>query len=115
MSANDEAFWVALFKEKAERTFQKDLAQYREMNDPETWESLWIWKRENWVRDPADYPDFPPPRVRSAMKWSPAGPGHLANWYRFFSGLRDTPPGKSGLFRPRNPDGSLHFGKAESK
>lgn len=68
---------------------------------------------KSWIRDPADYLDYPPPRVRSGISRSSAGIAHLNNWWKFFAGLRDTPPGKSGLFRPRNPDGSLYFGTAE--
>jgi hypothetical protein len=69
----------------------------------------------NWIRDPVDYPDYPPPRVRSGMKWSYTGIAHLNNWWRFFAGLRERPPEKSGLFRPRNADRSLYFGRAEDK
>lgn len=72
------------------------------------------WRdRRNWIRDPADYSGYPPPRVRSGMKWSYVGIAHLNNWHKFFAGLREKPPEKSGLFRPVDQDGNLHFGKAE--
>lgn len=72
-------------------------------------------RRENWIRDPADYPDFPSRQVMSSYKWSPAASAHMDNWYRFFAGLREKPPEKSGLFRPTRPDGSLYFGPAEDQ
>lgn len=72
------------------------------------------WRRkENWIRDPADYPNYPPRSVRSGMKWNPNGIAHLENWHKFFAGLRDKPPGQSGLLRPSNDDGSLYFGPAD--
>ena len=61
-----------------------------------------------YVKDAEDDPHVLP--VSSSLKWSPSMSAHLTNWYRFFAGLREKPPEKSGLFRPRNPDGSLYFG-----
>lgn len=81
------------------------------MNDNEV-----DWRdRSNWIRDPANYPDYPPPNVRRGMKWSYVGTTHLNNWWKFFAGLREKPPEKSGLFRPIDKEGNLHFGHVEDK
>lgn len=72
-------------------------------------------RKQNWIRDPANYPDHPPSRVRSGMRWSYVGIAHLNNWCRFFAGIRENPPGKSGLFRLELPDGSLYFGPTEDE
>ncbi|MBN8866766.1 MAG: hypothetical protein J0H98_04380 [Solirubrobacterales bacterium] len=72
------------------------------------------WRdRSTWTRDPADYPDYPSRSVRSGLRWSSAGIAHLNNWHKFFAGLREKPPEKSGLFRPVDKDGNLYFGQAE--
>lgn len=72
------------------------------------------WRdRSNWIRNPADYADYPPPSVRSGMKWSYVGIAHLNNWHKFFAGLRERPPEKSGLFRPVDKNGNPCFGPAD--
>lgn len=74
------------------------------------------WRdRSTWIHDPADFPNYPPENVRRGMRWSSAGVAHLNNWHRFFAGLREKPPEKSGLFRPIDKDGNLHFGQAEDR
>lgn len=74
------------------------------------------WRdRSNWIRNPSDYPGYPPPGVRSGMKWSYVGIAHLNNWHKFFAGLREKPPQTSGLFRPVDRDGDLYFGRAEDR
>ncbi len=72
------------------------------------------WRdRSTWIHDPADYPDYPPENVRRGIRWSSAGVAYLNNWHKFFAGLREKPPEKSGLFRPIDEDGNLYFGQAD--
>lgn len=74
------------------------------------------WRdRSTWIHDPADYPDYPPENVRRGIRWSSAGVAYLNNWHKFFAGLREKPPEKSGLFRPIDKDGNLYFGQAEDE
>lgn len=44
------------------------------------------------------------------MAWSYVGVAHLENWWKFFAGLREEPPEKSGLLRPTSDGGKLYFG-----
>lgn len=72
------------------------------------------WRdRSTWIRNPADYPDYPPRNVRRGMRWSYVGIAHLDNWHKFFAGLREKPPEKSGLFRPTDKNGNPYFGPAD--
>ncbi|MGB6057606.1 MAG: hypothetical protein WBF71_05025 [Microthrixaceae bacterium] len=82
------------------------------MNDEE--EVNWR-DRSTWIHDAADFPNYPPENVRRGLRRSSAGIAHLNNWWKFFAGLREKPPEKSGLFRPIDKDGNLYFERAEDR
>lgn len=64
-------------------------------------------RRADWVRDPSDYPDFPPHAVRKWAGWNRQKARYCSAWYRFLCGETDEPP------RPSQVVGSRHLKVAQ--
>jgi hypothetical protein len=56
-----------------------------------------------WIRDAADYPDFPPRAVRKWARINRQLARYCGDWYRFLRGETDEPP------RPSQVVGSWHL------
>lgn len=54
----------------------------------------------SWIRDPADYPNFPLAKARRGGRSNPVALAHLDGWFEFLAGFRDEPPASNAVLNP---------------